>query len=142
MKFAERLAPLGLAPPHAGILWSLANSGGQTQQALAEHLGVLPSRLVALVDELESRGLVERRSNPEDRRSHELHVTEGGRSALEAIGRIARAHQESLCEALSATEREQLAALLLRIAEQQGLRRGVHPGFKRLGRGRTREAER
>ena len=142
MKFAERLSPLGLTPPHAGILWALSSSGGSSQQSLAEHLGVLPSRLVALVDELESRGLVERRDNPEDRRSHALHLTEDGRSTLEAIGRTVRAHQESLCEALTATELEQLAALLFRIAEQQGLRRGVHPGFGRLGRARTRAAER
>ena len=57
MKFSERLkAALDLTPPHAGILRALTSSGGVSQQALAGRLGVLPSRLVALVDELESRG--------------------------------------------------------------------------------------
>jgi len=53
----------------------------------------------------------------------------------------ARTHQESIGEALDADEREQLAALLLRIADQQGLRRGVHPGFRSLGRGRRRKEQ-
>src|ERR1700730_17425809 len=97
-KFAERLSSLQLTPPHAGILWSLSTSGGISQQALATYLGVLPSRLVALVDELEARGLVARRANAADRRSHALHLTDRGRAMLEAIGRVARAHQEALCE--------------------------------------------
>jgi hypothetical protein len=57
---------------------------------------------------------------------------------LDSIGRVAREHQQALCAALSAEEREQLAGMLLRIAEQQGLRPGVHPGFRTLGRGRGR----
>src|SRR5271154_6424832 len=54
-KFGERLGGLKLVPAHAGILRILAATPGITQQALATSLGALPSRLVALVDELESR---------------------------------------------------------------------------------------
>jgi DNA-binding MarR family transcriptional regulator len=133
-KFAERLAPLGLSPPHAGILRVLSASPGLTQQALGTVLGILPSRLVILVDELEKRGLVERRDTPEDRRSYALHVTAKGRETLAQIGRVAREHDAAVCAALSEKEREQLAALLGRVAEEQGLTPGVHPGFKRLGR--------
>jgi DNA-binding MarR family transcriptional regulator len=133
-KFAERLAPLGLSPPHAGILRVLGASPGLTQQALGTVLGILPSRLVILVDELEKRGLVERRDTPEDRRSYALHVTAKGRETLDHIGRVAREHDAAVCAALSEKERDQLAALLGRVAEEQGLTPGVHPGFKRLGR--------
>jgi len=45
---------------------------------------------------------------------------------------------KTLCEALGAEEREQLAGMLRRIADQQGLRPGVHPGFRTLGRGPKR----
>ncbi len=135
MKFAERLkAALGLAPAHAGILRALMSWGGLSQQALAAHLDVLPSRLVTLVDELESRGLVERRDKAEDRRTYALHLTEAGRAAHESVGRVAREHQQALCAALDPREQEQLAGMLARIAEQQGLTPGVHPGFKTLGR--------
>src|SRR5580658_11036592 len=95
-QFAGRLAALELAPPHAGIMRILGAQPAITQQALATALGMQPSRLVALVDELETRGLVERRANPSDRRSHALHLTEKGRATLEAIGRVSREHQRAL----------------------------------------------
>lgn len=131
-RFAERLEGIGLVPAHAGILRLIDGSQGLSQQALGAELSVLPSRLVALIDDLEHRGLVERRDHPSDRRSHALFLTAKGRDALNAIGRVAREHQAGLCAALSDDERTQLAQLLRRIAHQQGLRPGVHPGFSRL----------
>ena len=132
-QFGARLAELKLAPAQAGILRILGSRPAITQQALANALKVVPSRLVALVDELETRGLVERRANPEDRRSHAMHLSEQGRSTLEAVGRIAREHQQALLAALSEDQQLQLAALLQRIADQEGLTPGVHPGYARLG---------
>lgn len=131
-QFAERLEAIGLVPAHAGILRLIDASQGLSQQALGAELRVLPSRLVLLIDDLEHRGLVERRDHPSDRRSHALYLTTKGRDALKAIGRVAREHQAALCAALSDDERTQLAQLLRRIADQQGLRPGVHPGFSRL----------
>jgi DNA-binding MarR family transcriptional regulator len=131
-KFAERLAVLGLAPPDAGILRMLAVTAGTSQQELSARLGIHPSRLVAILDALEKRGLVERKQNADDRRQHALHLTGKGRGTLGEIGRIAREHQEALCAALSNAEREKLAEMLQRIADQQGLAPGVHPGYKRM----------
>jgi DNA-binding MarR family transcriptional regulator len=130
-KFAGRLAEIELAPPHAGILRILAATPAITQQALASTLGSPPSRLVALLDELESRGLIERQSNEIDRRSHALHITEKGSSTLQAIGRIVRDHQRALLAALSEAEQHQLAVFLQRIGEEQGLKKGIHPGYGR-----------
>ena len=129
-KFAERLRPIGLSPAHAGILRILDAAPAITQQALAGALGSPPSRLVALVDELEAKGLVERQANETDRRRYALCLTAKGKSVLHTIGSLAREHQETLLAALSKGERQQLTALLLRIAEQQGLRKGVHPGYQ------------
>jgi DNA-binding MarR family transcriptional regulator len=133
-RFAERLSALGLSPSHAGILRILAASPGLSQRALAERLDILPSRLVALLDELEERGLLDRRDDPEDRRSYALHLSKQGRQVLEQVARVAREHQDALCAALTAPERDQLASLLRRIAGQQGLTAGVHPGYRQLGR--------
>ncbi|MGA2577822.1 MAG: MarR family winged helix-turn-helix transcriptional regulator [Bryobacteraceae bacterium] len=132
-KFAGRLAELQLAPPHAGIMGILRTQPALTQQALAGVLGMQPSRLVALVDELETRALIERRENSEDRRSYALHLTEKGHAALSAIGRVGREHQQALLTALNEDEQRQLGVLLKRIADQQGLTPGVHPGYARLG---------
>jgi DNA-binding MarR family transcriptional regulator len=132
-KFAERLEPMGLKPAHAGILGVIKQADGQSQQALGEKLGIFPSRLVAVLDELEGRGLVERRDSPTDRRSYALYLTVAGHEILGQIGRIAREHQDALCAALDASERTQLAGYLTRIAAEQGLTPGVHPGLRRLG---------
>ena len=131
-RFAERLDAIGLVPAHAGILRLVQAAEGRSQQMLGGELGVLPSRLVVLIDELEQRGLVERRDHPTDRRSYALYLTDQGRQTLGEIGRVAREHQEILCAALSESERAQLSSLLGRIADEQGLRSGVHPGFSRL----------
>ena len=133
-KFAERLSALDLVPAHAGMLRIIQKSSGINQQALSSMLAMPPSRLVALVDELEGRGLVERRNDPEDRRAYALFLTRKGADVFEAIGKISRAHDDAICSALTEQERELLASLLGRIAEQQELTPGVHPGFSRLGR--------
>lgn len=137
-RFAERLSALDLAPPHAGILRMLGASPGISQQVLAERLAIFPSRLVALVDELAEKGLVERRDDPEDRRAYSLHLTNRGQQRLQDIGRVAREHQDALCAALDAAEREQLASLLRRIADEQGLTPLAHPGYRSLRPARRR----
>jgi len=87
-QFAGRLRKLKLAPRHAGILRILSSTPGITQQTLAATLGMVPSQLVVIVDEMEDRGLIERRENPEDRRRYALHITEKGGSTLAAIGQM------------------------------------------------------
>jgi DNA-binding MarR family transcriptional regulator len=139
-QFAERLGILDLTPPDAGILRLLRIAAGLSQQELAARLKIHPSRLVAILDNLEKRGLVERRANPDDRRLYSLHLAPAGGEALQRIGKVAREHQDALLSALSKEERDQLANLLLRIADQQGLVRGVHPGYQHLGSSRQMDA--
>jgi DNA-binding MarR family transcriptional regulator len=139
-QFAERLGVLELTPADAGILRLLLVEAGPSQQELASRLRIHPSRLVAILDNLEKRGCVERRANSDDRRLYSLHLTKAGGEALEKIGHVARSHQDALLSSLSGEERKTLAALLLRIADEQGLTRGVHPGYQRLGRPKRSEA--
>jgi len=82
-----------------------------------------PSGLVAIIDELEERGLVKRQNSLEDRRTYELHLTDKGQAALRDIGRVGQEHNESLCAALSQREREQLTGFLQRIAMSKALLR-------------------
>ena len=132
-QFAERLRVLDLAPADAGILRLLRVASGLSQQELAGKLSIHPSRLVAILDNLEKLGFLERRPNPDDRRLYSLHLTKGGEEVLGRIGKVAREHQDALLAALSDEERAALGSLLLRIADQQGLARGVHPGYRLMG---------
>ncbi len=131
-RFAERIAELDLSAPQAGLLRAVSATPGQSQQALARHLRTPPSRLVALVDGLAERGVLERRRNLDDRRLHALYVTDAGRALLRKIGQVARGHDEAICASLDQDERTQLRALLARIAAEQGLTPGVHPGYSSI----------
>jgi DNA-binding MarR family transcriptional regulator len=131
--FATRVAELDLTPPQAGLLRAIATGPGRSQQALAQHLGTPATRLVALVDGLEQRGLVERRRNPDDRRLYAVHLTEAGRRFMAELARVAREHDDAVLGGLDAGERAQLHDLLTRVARARGLTVGVHPGYRTLG---------
>jgi DNA-binding MarR family transcriptional regulator len=115
-QFAERLEALGLTTRMWGALNVLDAEGAITQHALGKCVGTDPSSMVSTIDELEARGLVERRRHPSDRRAHALHVTAKGRQTLTRGRELARQAQDDLLAPLNAKEREQLHALLLRLA--------------------------
>jgi DNA-binding MarR family transcriptional regulator len=131
-EFAKRIEPLGLIPPHVGVLHAIGEHPGRSQQAVADAFRLPPSRMVALIDDLEARGLVERRRDDRDRRVHLLHLSVAGEAMLGELAAVGRTAERELFAALSATERRDLTALLTRVADQQGLTRGVHPGYERL----------
>src|SRR5215469_3164202 len=126
--FGERLEPLGLEQRQAGMLVRLAKNDGGSQQAIAELLGVNPTRMVFLTDELEKLGLVERRRNPADRRSHALYLTEAGTAMLARVREVTRAHEAAITASLSDAERDQLTVLLRRVAADQGIAEHSLPG--------------
>ena len=132
--FADLIASIDLTPPHAGILRVIAAEPGRSQQALSGQLGLLPSRVVAYVDELEDLGYVERRRNPDDRRLHALYLTPSGKKALSKIGELGRQHERLMTAGLDSEQRDTLRQLLAAIAERQGLTPHVHPGYRTLGR--------
>jgi DNA-binding MarR family transcriptional regulator len=133
-QFAERVAPLDLTPPQVGFLRLVGSEPGSSQQAIAGRLGMAPNRLVHLVDSMEERGLIERRRDPQDRRNHALHLTAEGSRLIAQLSGVAAAHEESVCAGLAPQERQQLAVLLERVAANQGLEPGIHPGYRQLGR--------
>jgi DNA-binding MarR family transcriptional regulator len=140
-RFGERLKPLGFAPYHAGILRMLARSPGMSQQELAKTLGMHASHMVGIVDELEDRGLLERKPSEADRRVYALHLTQKGLQSLSSIGGVAREHSHSLLAALTESQQAQLAELLEAIAEEQGLTEGVHPGYAKMRRSASRKPQ-
>jgi DNA-binding MarR family transcriptional regulator len=128
-RFTEALEPLGIGPRDFLLMRFVDASDGQSQQALADQLGIPPSRMVALVDHMEEMGLMERRPDPEDRRVRRLFLTRAGRSVLEKAGKIAIDYETQLCAGINRKEREQLIDLLQRLQVTQTDLGGVHPGM-------------
>jgi DNA-binding MarR family transcriptional regulator len=128
-QFAEQLEPLGIEPRHFGMLTRVAVNEGMAQQAIGELVGLNPTQTVFLVDELEDRGLVERRRNPADRRSYGLYLTEAGRDLLGRV-RTVIGSGGLIGSSLTAAERDQLIGLLHRLAREQGITEQTLPGAR------------
>jgi DNA-binding MarR family transcriptional regulator len=138
LSFGRKIAGFGISPPHLGMLRWIHANGGKNQRELALHLGVVPSRLVVLLDELETKGLVARERSLQDRRSQQLQLTRKGTRLLEKVERIATAHDAALGSSLTAPERETLIELCAKLAAHRGLTPDGHPGYgKRFAASRS-----
>jgi DNA-binding MarR family transcriptional regulator len=111
---ADALKSLGLTPALFALLNVLGTREGAIQQQLSSDMGIDPSAMVALIDELEGAGLAERRRRPGDRRAWEVAITPKGRRTLERARRLATRVEEEVLSGLSAAERRQLLTLLRR----------------------------
>jgi DNA-binding MarR family transcriptional regulator len=121
--FSARLAPL---PREFGLMRCLATREGASQQAIGERLGVPPSRMVALVDALETRGLLERRPSPRDRRAYALYQTAAGKRLLAKAITVAAGLERELTDGLDEAQRAQLLEMLDGVAASLGVPPGVH----------------
>jgi DNA-binding MarR family transcriptional regulator len=128
-RFAERLAAIDLQPPLFRVLNVIDAAEGRSQQAIGEAIQAPASRMVAIVDELERRGLVERRPHPGDRRVHALYLTSEGRELLSRGREIAAEHERELTHGMTKADREHLVAQLQKIVVEQEIGPGVHPGL-------------
>jgi DNA-binding MarR family transcriptional regulator len=113
----RELQPHGLRSRHYSVLVLTAGSVGRTQRELSVLLGVDPSGIVAIVDDLEREGLVRREASAGDRRTRLVVTTEAGRERLAEVEPAARRLDETLLTTLDHSEREVLRALLLRIVD-------------------------
>ena len=125
--FGKRIDPLSLRLAHVGVLKAIFAADGLTQRELGDTLGMFPSNLVRLIDELEQKELLRRGDNASDRRSYTLGLTKKGQNITSELIALTEAHQDHICAALNETERRELTRLLRKIAADQSLRPGVHP---------------
>jgi DNA-binding MarR family transcriptional regulator len=115
-RFAEVLEPLGLRPPHFGVMTLIDSHPGSAQQELVTRSLIDPSSMVAVIDELERMGLAERRRHPEDRRKHAVYLTARGRRTLERAQQVAIEMAQEVFAPLSPGELETLRTLLRKLA--------------------------
>ncbi len=81
------MAPFGIDGRELAVLTVLAAHAPLSQQAAGERLGVDRTTMVALVDALEAKGLVERHRSPQDRRKNSVVVTAAGQECLAGAGK-------------------------------------------------------
>jgi MarR family transcriptional regulator, lower aerobic nicotinate degradation pathway regulator len=117
--FAAALEPLGLRPPHFGVMTLIHTHPGSTQQELVTESLIDPSSMVAIIDELETAGLAERRPHATDRRKHSVHLTKKGKSKLDRARKAATKAFEEVFGPLDEDERETLRKLLRKLARAE-----------------------
>jgi DNA-binding MarR family transcriptional regulator len=125
----NRVASLGLNSRQAATLIHVARAEGQSQQQLAQTLRIAPSRIVALVDDLEQRGLLRRRTDRADRRVRTLRLTAQGRAVVRTLAHVTDAHEAWLLAGLDDTERDLLLTLLTKAAKGLDLSETAHAGL-------------
>ncbi|MGZ4182824.1 MAG: MarR family winged helix-turn-helix transcriptional regulator [Solirubrobacteraceae bacterium] len=119
-RFSSRLEAVEVTPRMWGALNVLEAAGPITQHGLCKRTGMDPSSMVATIDDLERKGLVERRAHPSDRRAYALHVTDAGRETLARGREVVQEVEDELLAPLDDAEREQLRSLLLRLVTAAG----------------------
>lgn len=110
--FDARLEPLGLKSRHAGLLMTLGEQGPLSQQVLGALHRIDRTTMVALVDELERAGLVERQRDPEDRRAYRVQLTRKGATLRTRVVQLLTESEAASLEALAAPDRQRLRQLL------------------------------
>jgi MarR family transcriptional regulator, lower aerobic nicotinate degradation pathway regulator len=112
IRIARELESLGLTPARFGLLNLLASLDGANQQELGRAMGVDPSTMVSLVDELEAAGLARRQPHPADRRARAVVLTAKGRRVRERGRQLASQVEDEVLGGLTAAERRELLSLL------------------------------
>lgn len=115
VRIRKALAVTGLKPGHGHVLLSLSGSGPMSQQALIEALGVDPSVLVAILNDLERDGIAVRRRDPADRRRHIVEMSERGAALVDEVDAALTAVERELFADLDDGEIDLLRKLLARV---------------------------
>lgn len=114
--FSRSMSDFDITPGRFGVLAVIAANPGLSQSELGNVLGIDRSTIVAVIDRLETGGLVRRMPAPNDRRSYALMLSEAGVARLAELEARVAAHEQDIARSLSAEERKTLLGLLARIA--------------------------
>ena len=109
------LQGLGMCPGDFAVLEALLHKGPLPVNAIGKKVLLTSGSMTAAVDRLEKRGLVERRDDPEDRRTRVVHLTSEGRKLIRRLFAIHERDMERVIAVLNAREREELSGLLRKL---------------------------
>jgi DNA-binding MarR family transcriptional regulator len=112
----SKITKFGIIPRHFAILCVLSEREAINQQDLADAIRVNRNAMVQLIDQLEELNCVTRKTNPQNRREHQILITDEGKKILTKSLPHVRTAQEDATSVLNATERSQLINILSKIA--------------------------
>jgi DNA-binding MarR family transcriptional regulator len=101
-----------IRPVQYSVLTVIKSNPGINQTGLSSALAIKRANLVALIDELEQRGLAQRRRTTRDRRAFGMFLTDRGAALMSEVHAVVRAHDRRVTRRLGKGGRDQLLALL------------------------------
>lgn len=114
-RWARTLAEQDLTPHHYSALIALDQIGAMSQQQLSQLVGIDPRNTVPVIDQLQDRGLLERRPDPTDRRRHAVTLTATGEVLLAELRHAADNAEDQLLAPLTSSQRSTLQRLLTKL---------------------------
>ena len=124
--FFAAFAPFDIRPAQFSVLTVIERNPGLTQSQVAEALGIKRTNFVGMLDELERRGLAERRQTARDKRSYALYLTADGAALMRRLKPVLKAHESRMVALVGEEGRDRLIALLHDIADgRRGARNGT-----------------
>jgi DNA-binding MarR family transcriptional regulator len=114
--FNHALAELDLRPAQFAVLLMIDQNPGASQSSVSAALGIQKANFVALIADLEQRGLVRRRRSHTDGRTYSLGLTPRGRAQLQRAAELQSVHEARVIAQIGREGREQLLALLDRLS--------------------------
>ena len=117
--FADTMAELALTQKQLAVMELIAANPGTSQVDLAHTLGTDRATMMALVNRLAARDLIERRPSSADRRRQELHLTKAGRAVLTRARKLIDIHEQRFIDLFSLAEMDALLVALKRIYEER-----------------------
>ena len=116
--FSRRSQEIGESPGRFATLTLIARNPGISQTELSQASGRDKSSLTPVVEDLERRGLVERKRMDQDRRTYCLNLTAAGKKTLTQLTRCARRHERNLDHLIGARDRKRFIQILKKIAAE------------------------
>jgi len=114
--FRKSFAPYKIRPIQYGVLTVVGTNPGLKQSEVCIALGIKRANFVGILNELERRGLIERRST-KDQRVNALYLTRAGKSLIEKLRQINKMHERKVAAGLTSNERNRLIEMLNRISK-------------------------
>ncbi len=111
----ECLGPLGITGKHLGILKILQEKGSISQHGIGQCIHIDRTTMVDLIDDMEKKGLVERREHPTDRRSHAVYMTAKGKELLPKLHNLAKGAERKFLSSLNQAEQKEFVRLLKKL---------------------------
>ncbi len=116
--YNQQLAGFDLSVPKALLLLEISPEGGENPKTLAAKLDLESSSMTGLLDRLEKKGFIERRPDPNDRRSILIFLTQSGITARQNIKALVEKLDRKVQEALSADDVKAFRRIISVISKQ------------------------